>query len=55
MNLISIAQAAKRLGISRQRVHVLVRQGRIKAERIGKVWAIPEKALSGFAKTRRLS
>ena len=52
MKILSATEAAKRLGLSRQRVHLLVQQGRIKAARIGHAWTITERALAEFAKTR---
>ena len=45
MDYISIAEAAKKWGISRRRVQVLCAQGRINGlERLGKTWAIPSEA-----------
>jgi len=48
---ISVAQLAKRMGISRVAVYKQIRRGRIKAERIGNMLAIPE----NFPKERALS
>ena len=45
MDYISIAEAAKKWGISRRRVQVLCAQERIQGlERLGKTWAIPKDA-----------
>lgn len=37
---VSITEAAEMLGISRQRVHTLITEGKLKAERIGTQWSI---------------
>lgn len=39
---ISVAQLAKRMGISRVAVYKQIKRGKIKAERIGNMLAIPE-------------
>ncbi len=45
MNYISIAEAAKKWGITRRRVQVLCSEGRIPGlEKFGKAWAIPKDA-----------
>ncbi len=38
---VSVGEAAKLLGISRQRVHQLIRKGRIRAIRVGNQYIIP--------------
>lgn len=43
MKLLTVAQAAKRLGISRQRVLVLIRDRRITATRVGRAWLVDAK------------
>ncbi len=40
--LISIPQAAERMGLSRQRVHAIVKAGGIKAKVVGCQWRIDE-------------
>jgi len=45
MAKIGTAEAARRLGISQGRVSVLIREGRLKAERIGRMWIIDERDL----------
>jgi len=47
--LLTIPQAAEKLGISRQRVHVLVKTGRLKAKRFGRVWLIEPDAIHNIA------
>ena len=45
MDYISIAEAAKKWGLTPRRVQVLCAQGRIPGlERLGKTWAIPRNA-----------
>lgn len=44
--LLTLPQVAERLSISRQRVWLLVTQGRIKAQRIGQAWLVHERELS---------
>ena len=39
-DLLSTVDVAAELGITVTRVNVLIREGRLKAERIGKVWII---------------
>jgi excisionase family DNA binding protein len=44
--LLSVADAARELGLDESRVRVLIRTGRIKATRLGaRTWAIPPRAL----------
>ena len=53
VNVLSTNQAAKRLGISRQRVHKLIQDGQIKAERQTRVrWAIPEEEVTRYAQKK---
>ena len=40
--MLSTKEAAEKLGVSRQRVWTWIKEGRIPAERVGNVWAIPE-------------
>lgn len=44
---LTIPQVAKLLGISRIAVYKKVKNGQIKAERIGRIYAIPRKKLFG--------
>ena len=46
---VSIAEAAKRLGLSPRRVLVLIASGRIRSDRFGAAWAISPRELSRFA------
>jgi excisionase family DNA binding protein len=45
MKMISVPEAAVRLGLSEQRVRALIAEGRLKAQKIARDWAIPESAL----------
>lgn len=47
---LTITEAAERLGVSRQRVHQLIKQGRLEAEQVGHIWIIPESALDDIKK-----
>lgn len=42
---LSVAEAADRLGVSRERVRALARSGRLAARRIGRTWIVDESAL----------
>lgn len=43
--LITVTEAAKRLGVSRSRVHALIRTGRLPATRLSNIWVIDAKDL----------
>jgi excisionase family DNA binding protein len=45
MDLISTEQAAKALGVTRRRVQALIKTGRLKAEKVGRVYVIRPKDL----------
>ena len=47
--LLTVPQAAARLGLHRSRVFRLVRDGRLPAERHGRDWLIRESDLDAFA------
>lgn len=51
--LLTIPRAAKLLGLSRQRVHALVKSGAIRADMVGRDWLIGEGALAEFRALRR--
>ena len=51
-NLVSVAEAAKRLGVSRIQVHHYIRSGRLRAAKIGARWVIEAASLDAFAKHR---
>ena len=53
MIMLSIPQVAQRLGLSRQRVHLLVRQKRIRARQAGKSWLIRPQDAEIFAQVER--
>jgi excisionase family DNA binding protein len=46
MKMISVSEAAEGLGLSVQRVRALIAEGRLKAQKIARDWAIPESALA---------
>ena len=51
--LLSVGEAARRLGLNDTRVRLLIRQGRIPATRIGaRAWAIREADLERFSRRR---
>jgi len=45
MKLLSANDAAKILGVHHSRVRVLIREGRLKAQKVGRAWVILEKDL----------
>jgi excisionase family DNA binding protein len=45
MKLLSVNDAAKILGVHHSRVRVLIREGRLPAQKIGRTWVIREKDL----------
>jgi excisionase family DNA binding protein len=45
----TLPEAAKLMGITRQRLHVLVKQGRVKAHRLGRIWVVTEDAIGNIA------
>jgi excisionase family DNA binding protein len=51
---VGVSQAARMLGVSRQRVQFLVSQGRIPAQRLdgSNIWLIESKDLTKFMKRR---
>lgn len=50
---LTTAEAAKRLGVSTGRVRQFLADGRIKARKFGRDWAIPASAVAEFAKIER--
>ena len=54
---VSVTQAARMMGISRQRVSFLISQGRIPAQRLdgSVVWMIDSRDLFRFIRKRRLT
>jgi excisionase family DNA binding protein len=48
MQLLTVPQAAKRLGLSRQRVHALVKSGAIRADMVGRDGLISQAELAAF-------
>jgi excisionase family DNA binding protein len=47
MNLLSTNQAAEQLGISARRVRMLIEEGALTAQQIGREWVIEAHALAG--------
>ena len=45
MKLLTTAQAAEKLGVHRTRVNVLIKQGRLPAQRYGRAFLVEEKDL----------
>jgi len=45
MGLITTSEAAERLGVHRSRVQVLIQEGRLPAQRFGKVYLVEESDL----------
>lgn len=46
---LNVSEAAERLGLTRQRVHALVSNGKLPAQRIGRAWVLKEKDVDEFA------
>lgn len=53
MNLISVAQAGEVLGLQRDRVSRLIREGRISAVKIGRAYVIDRAEVERFAQLPR--
>jgi len=51
-NYLTSSEAAKALGFSPDHVRKLIRQGKIKAERIGRNWIIEKKSLDKIHRQR---
>ncbi len=47
MKLLSVKDAAARLGISPRRVRYLIKEGELAAQQLGREWVIQETALEG--------
>lgn len=43
--LMSVSQAAEYLGVSKQRVHVLIQKGFLKGEKLGEIWVVDRKSV----------
>lgn len=53
--LYTTKEVAEKLGISRQRVHILIKDGRLKAQKFGRVWLVPESAIDNIGpSTKRM-
>lgn len=51
--MLSVAEAAERLGVTRGRVNIFIREGRLPAVRIGRSFALRESDVEAFAKQPR--
>jgi excisionase family DNA binding protein len=52
-DMISVAEAAEALGISGSRIRALIREGRIKAQRVGiRSWVLRRKDIESFERGR---
>lgn len=51
-NYLSLTEFANITGYTRQNIHLHIQSGRIKAVRMGNVWAIPCSQLDGFKKKK---
>lgn len=49
---LTVAEAARRLGISERRVIALIHQGKLSAHRFGRAWAIAERNLKLVAERK---
>ena len=52
MKLLTTAEVAERLGVHQTRVQVLIREGRLPAQRFGKMFLVDEKHLKLVADRR---
>lgn len=52
-NLVSTADAARKLGYTLQHTRLLIRQGRLPALKLGRDWVIERRTLFDFATRRR--
>ena len=46
----SITEAAKALGVTRQRVHAMIQEGKLEARKVGSTWAIRRSSVEGRMK-----
>lgn len=53
MTLLSITEVAAVLGVTRQRVHQIINEGRLKVTHIGGTFAVDAKAVERYATTGR--
>jgi excisionase family DNA binding protein len=49
----TVSEVSEMLGLSRQRVHILIKTGRLKAHRFGPVWMIEESAIAAIGPETR--
>lgn len=53
MNILNTSEAAERLGVSTRRVLALIEEGKLEAKKIGRDYAIEEKALAAVTVYRK--
>ena len=53
MELITVTEAAKRLGLSGRWIRMLIEQGRIEATQYGRTWVLEAAALEAYMRNRR--
>jgi excisionase family DNA binding protein len=53
-DFLTVVQAAKRLGISRAAVLMAIKQGKLKAVRIGHIKLLARKAVDQYKKSRKI-
>jgi excisionase family DNA binding protein len=53
MNLLTVTEAAERLGLSRSTVLNQIRAGAIRSERIGRLWVISEDEVERYGREHR--
>lgn len=46
--MLTLEEAAERLGVVRMTVYRLVRKGQLRAHRVGRVWRVPEDAIEEY-------
>jgi len=52
-NIISVLECAKLLGVTRQRVHALIKKGKIKVQKIGRIFAVTDFSIALLRKNGR--
>ena len=52
MDVFSVDQVARRFGVTHNTVREWCKRGKLKGERLGKIWVVPRSALVGFQRPR---
>lgn len=50
--LLSVVEAGKLLGVTRQRVQVLITEGRLKAEKVGSTFVVHKESVDKFKRLK---